>query len=217
MASTLPSQLILSSLRYLWYPINDVTNLSFPCHLTPKLYCVNHHLSFVSSEVCSQLADVLFLQWKQYGVETIKSCYNRLYKTYVSNRMFPSSAKFLSSRTKAWSRKKLHVLLRLISSTHVGIITPVWDYCMDTQRLACLDVDNIQFFLYLYLSKHDHEINFSNVTDIVGHDDVINENIFRATGPLCGESTSHRWIPLTTASDAEVWCFLWSLPKQTFE
>ena len=27
-------------------------------------------------------------------------------------------------------------------------------------------------------------------------------NIFRATGPLCGEFAGHRWIPLTKASDA---------------
>ena len=30
-----------------------------------------------------------------------------------------------------------------------------------------------------------------------------NGNIFRVTGPLGGEFTSHRWIPLTEASDAE--------------
>ena len=35
-----------------------------------------------------------------------------------------------------------------------------------------------------------------------------NGNIFRVTGPLWGESTGHRWIPLTNASDAELWCFL---------
>ena len=29
-----------------------------------------------------------------------------------------------------------------------------------------------------------------------------NGNIFRVTGHLCGESTSHRWIPHTKASDA---------------
>ena len=44
-----------------------------------------------------------------------------------------------------------------------------------------------------------------------------NGNIFRVTGPLCGEYTGHRWIPLTKASDAELWCFLWSTPEQTFE
>ena len=34
-----------------------------------------------------------------------------------------------------------------------------------------------------------------------------NGNIFRVTGPLCGEFTGHRWIPLTKASDAGLWCF----------
>ena len=35
-----------------------------------------------------------------------------------------------------------------------------------------------------------------------------NGNIFRGTGPLWGESTGHRWIPLTGASDVELWCFV---------
>ena len=35
-----------------------------------------------------------------------------------------------------------------------------------------------------------------------------NGNSFRVTGPLCGEFTGHRWIPLTKARDAELWCFL---------
>ena len=39
-----------------------------------------------------------------------------------------------------------------------------------------------------------------------------NGDIFRVIGPLYGEFTGHRWIPLTKASDAEVWCFLWSAP-----
>ena len=39
-----------------------------------------------------------------------------------------------------------------------------------------------------------------------------NGNIFRVTGNLCGEFTGHRWIPRTMASDAELWCFLWSRP-----
>ena len=40
-----------------------------------------------------------------------------------------------------------------------------------------------------------------------------NGNIFRVTGPLCGEFTGNRWIPHTKASDAELWCFLWSAPE----
>ena len=35
-----------------------------------------------------------------------------------------------------------------------------------------------------------------------------NKNIFRVTGPLWG-------IPLTKASEVELWYFLWSAPEQT--
>ena len=35
--------------------------------------------------------------------------------------------------------------------------------------------------------------------------------------PFVRESTGDRWIPLTKASDAELWCFLWSAPEQTVE
>ena len=41
-----------------------------------------------------------------------------------------------------------------------------------------------------------------------------NGNIFCVTGPLWGESTGHRWIPLTKASDMELSCFLWSASEQ---
>ena len=40
-----------------------------------------------------------------------------------------------------------------------------------------------------------------------------NGNIFRVTGPLCREFTGHRWIPRAKASDAELWCFLLSVPE----
>ena len=37
-----------------------------------------------------------------------------------------------------------------------------------------------------------------------------NGNIFRVAGHLCGEFICPRWIPRTKASDAELWCVLWS-------
>ena len=43
------------------------------------------------------------------------------------------------------------------------------------------------------------------------------ETIFRVTGPLSGESTAERWIPLTKASRAELWWFLWSAPQYKTE
>ena len=47
------------------------------------------------------------------------------------------------------------------------------------------------------------------------HDDVIKWKHFPRHWPLCGEFTGHRWIPRTKASDAELWCFLWSAPEWT--
>ena len=44
-----------------------------------------------------------------------------------------------------------------------------------------------------------------------------NGNIFCVTGHLCGEFTGPRWIPRTKASDAGLWCFLWSTPEWTIE
>ena len=43
------------------------------------------------------------------------------------------------------------------------------------------------------------------------------ETNFRVTGPLWGESTGHRWFPFATASDAELWCFHWSVFEQAVE
>ena len=39
-----------------------------------------------------------------------------------------------------------------------------------------------------------------------------NGNTWRVTGPMCEEFTGHQWIPLTKASNVELWCFLWSAP-----
>ena len=42
-------------------------------------------------------------------------------------------------------------------------------------------------------------------------------SILRVNGPLRGESTGDQWIPLTKASEAELWYFLWSAPEQMAE
>ena len=46
-----------------------------------------------------------------------------------------------------------------------------------------------------------------------------NGNIFHVSGPLCGELTGHRWIPLTKDSDMELWrvlCLNKRLSKQSW-
>ena len=44
-----------------------------------------------------------------------------------------------------------------------------------------------------------------------------NGNIFRVTGPLWGDSIGHSEFCPEKASDAELWCFLWSVPEQTID
>ena len=47
-----------------------------------------------------------------------------------------------------------------------------------------------------------------------------NGNIFRVTGPLCGEFTGDRWIPRTKTSDADLWidlCLNKRLSKQSWD
>ena len=40
-------------------------------------------------------------------------------------------------------------------------------------------------------------IKLYHLNSFTPHDDVIKWKLFRITGPLCGELTGHRWIPLT--------------------
>ena len=80
-------------------------------------------------------------------------------------------------------------------------------------------------FWHYYLKFLTWALNFTHqifsllLLYYTAHDDVI--YIFRVTAPLWGESPSHRWIPLTGASDAELWRFLfcffcfWPSPQQT--
>ena len=65
-----------------------------------------------------------------------------------------------------------------------------------------------------FVNKVIFVVTWGNTNYII---DVIKRKHFCGTGPLRGESTGHRWIPLSKASDVELWCFLRSAPKQTVE
>ena len=49
----------------------------------------------------------------------------------------------------------------------------------------------------------------------VDRSNLVTSSNGRITGPLWGEFTGHRWIPLTKASGAELWCLLWSASEHT--
>ena len=71
-------------------------------------------------------------------------------------------------------------------------------------------------FLHLYIDK-SYAGCWKNRSNPLNCDMMTssNENIFRVTSPLWGESTGHRRIPFTKGSDVELWCFLGSAPEQT--
>ena len=60
-----------------------------------------------------------------------------------------------------------------------------------------------------------HDLNYEAINQLWNSSMMTssNGNIFCVTGRLCGEFTVHRWNPHTKASDAELWCFLWSEPE----
>ena len=60
-----------------------------------------------------------------------------------------------------------------------------------------------------------HSYTDFNVTDSSSMTMTSNGNISRLMCPLWGDSTGHRWIRLTKASNGELWCFLCCAPQQT--
>ena len=84
----------------------------------------------------------------------------------------------------------------LINTTNIYAI---WCYC---EVLIC-DRYEVRLWARRYGCMVKPALNSSMMTSS-------NRNIFRVTGHLCGEFTGQRWIPCTEASDAELWCFLWS-------
>ena len=54
---------------------------------------------------------------------------------------------------------------------------------------------------YMYTAITYH-VKSEGETRAQRHDDVIKWKRFRVTGPLCGQFTDYRWIPITKASDA---------------
>ena len=68
----------------------------------------------------------------------------------------------------------------------------------------------VYFLLIHWFNSIIHWIDDSYTWGVLSIMTSSNWNIFRVTGHLCGEFTGPRWIPCTKASDAELWCFLWS-------
>ena len=73
---------------------------------------------------------------------------------------------------------------------------------------VCVPMDLTSDFIF-----HKISLKSQTLTETAPHPDGClcmmtssNENNFRVTGFLCGKLLGDRWIPLTQASDAELWC-----------
>ena len=94
------------------------------------------------------------------------------------------------------SRLRSRILQLIILQTIHGTIT---QYVYNTFIGAC----------HMY---HFHKVQCGAVIKWPIMMTSSNGDIFRVTGHLCGEFTGDRWIPLTKASDGELWYFRWSAP-----
>ena len=102
------------------------------------------------------------------------------------------------------SRRRDISLARNLTHLPFGFFFSVWSVCNFKRRR---EWDRYSFWLLSgiagYLRK-EAGLRVSFVCKLL-HDNVIKWKHFPS--PLCGEFTCHRGIPLTKASDAELWCF----------
>ena len=117
-----------------------------------------------------------------------------IYKNALTKHDMATSKIPLSTKTKYGLRH--HFKWERIMNGHLIVLQKWWstDGQALTYSITCVD---------------------TNVTVIMIKSS--NGNIFRVTGPLWEEFTHHRWIPLTKASDAELWYFLWFAPEQIIQ
>ena len=106
----------------------------------------------------------------------------------------------------------IHYILRIWTQGAIMCTVSRLNNCFTLLRLGATEVCALRVFLvYGCYHNGDYLTNEYSPSSAGLHDDVIKWK--HVTGLLCGEFTGHRWIPPAMACDAELWCFLWSLPE----
>ena len=123
----------------------------------------------------------------------------------VSPHPSPLSLDTEIERSSRWLLYWHHAALTVV------ILTAVNDWCRK-QAVTCGPIYGITYLRIVIPELLSVSIAVADVMITSS-----NGNIFRITGHLCGKFTGHQWIPCTKASDAELWCFLWSAPDWTVE
>ena len=157
--------------------------------------------TLVSIKKCWSMFGIFLYCWNH------ENCHPHLVKSFFS--------KYVLTNTDF-----LFFFLMICSFAHVDMYEQNADNF--TYPLLCWIYLRKQKYVYMYFF-HFFPLRWPRLVNILPrgrqwsvflqHDDVIKWKYFRVTGPLCGEFTGQRWIPLTKASDADLWCFLWTAPS----
>ena len=107
--------------------------------------------------------------------------------------------------------KKCHLVVSELVNLANGIFAWLWRYkyiinsvvTFNRSVVALAALQNNRTNIYVELAAENYRID---------HDDVIKWKKFPRYWSSVREFTGHRLISLTKASDAELWCFLWSAP-----
>ena len=144
------------------------------------------HLAYLYIGICREsiCMDMKPTQWPPYIHSVLE------WSSYLCIRCFFKSA---SSWWKQWTHADTYYMT---SNIHMFS----FDLFCCGYVISC----GLMWYMYPYHSRLVH-MGFMMTSS--------NGNIFRVTGPLCGEFTGLRSIPRTKASDAELWCVVWSAPE----
>ena len=135
------------------------------------------------------------LYWRYCIAYSYITLYIRM-TTFVPNPDYSSAARHLGGNYWDYSPGILSTSQVVTTSLEIG--HPWMQSKMVNLQMSCRDLTAYDIRGYRMITSS-------------------NGNIFPVTGPLCGEFTGHQWFPLTKASDAELWYFLWSTPEQKVE
>ena len=140
-------------------------------------------------------------------------------KQWISLKSFPLGAAYM----RQWIRS---AWFTEIMACHLSGAKPLSEPMLGYRELGSWEQNSTNFYskyktfhsrkcVWKYRLRNDvkrtfHQLYMNNSITMMT---LSNRSISAFTGSLCGEFTGHLWIPLTKASDAELWYFLWSAPE----
>ena len=131
--------------------------------------------------------------------------------------------KRMSKQSWGWWFETPRAHCDVIVNTSCMFVGIQWKCVSFSNTIHPMNIHRIVLRCFVFGVWYHHLLGLSHficffLQDWVTHTHAImmtpsNGNIFRVTGYLCEEFTGHRWISRTKASEAELWCFLWSAPE----